>query len=152
MTQSLSLAPHKIEIKRKVLSNCQLNIFFNKEKYVLHYENLQLYLRLGLKLKNTSSLYYNSITCDSRNHMSNLTHTHTHTHTNTKKRNRKNGDKDGKALYKLMNNAVYGKTMENLRNRSYVNLLSNKKDCLKRTLKPSYMSLKDIWQWLSCNT
>ena len=24
---------------------------FEKEKYVLHYENLQLYLRLGLKLK-----------------------------------------------------------------------------------------------------
>ena len=26
--------------------------YFDKEKYVLHYENLQLYLRLGLKLKN----------------------------------------------------------------------------------------------------
>ena len=25
--------------------------FFNKEKYVVYYENLQLYLRLGLKLK-----------------------------------------------------------------------------------------------------
>ena len=25
--------------------------FFDKEKYVLHYENLQLYLKLGLKLK-----------------------------------------------------------------------------------------------------
>ena len=25
--------------------------FFNQEKYVLHYENLQLYLRRGLKLK-----------------------------------------------------------------------------------------------------
>ena len=25
--------------------------FFDKEKYVLHYEDLKLYLRLGLKLK-----------------------------------------------------------------------------------------------------
>ena len=26
--------------------------FFDKEKYVTYYENLKLYLRLGLKLKN----------------------------------------------------------------------------------------------------
>ena len=60
---------------------------------------------------------------------------------NTQKRieAEKNGDKDGKALYKLMNNAVYEKTMENLRNRINVKLASNKKDNLKWTFKPSYM-------------
>ena len=60
-----SLAPDKIEIRKEMLSKHQLMIadiyvpigtanklisnIFNKEKYVLHYENLQLYLRLGLK-------------------------------------------------------------------------------------------------------
>ena len=41
-----------------------------------------------------------------------------------------------------MNNAVYGKMMENLRNRINVKLVSNKKDYLKQTSKPSYMSHK----------
>ena len=53
-----------------------------------------------------------------------------------------NGDKDGKALYKLMNNAAYGKTMENLRNRINIKLVSNKKDYIKWTSKPSCMSHK----------
>ena len=48
--------------------------------------------------------------------------------------------KDVKALYKLINNAVYEKTMENLRNRINVKLVSNKKGYLKWTSKPRYMS------------
>ena len=39
----------------------------------------------------------------------------------------KNGDKDQKALYKLMNNAVYSKTMINLRNRIDVKVVNNGK-------------------------
>ena len=38
-----------------------------------------------------------------------------------------------------MNNAVYRKTMKNLRNRIDVRLVSNKKDYLKWESKPSYM-------------
>ena len=62
------LAQDKIEIKRKMLSNDQLRIadlynipigyvkklvpnLFDKKKYLLHFENLRLYFRLGLKLK-----------------------------------------------------------------------------------------------------
>ena len=62
------LASDKIEIKREILSECQLKIsglynipignlkklvpnFFDKEKYALHYQNLKLYLGVGLKLK-----------------------------------------------------------------------------------------------------
>ena len=54
----------------------------------------------------------------------------------------KNGDKDEKALYKLINNALYGKTMENLRNRIDVKLVKNKKEYLERTSKPGYISHK----------
>ena len=56
-----------------------------------------------------------------------------------KNRSRKNNDK---ALYKLMNNAMYGKEMENLRNRIDVELVSTEKDYLKCTSKPSYIAHK----------
>ena len=73
------LAPDKIEIKREMLSYYQLKIadlynipignikklvnnHFDKERYAIHYESLQLYLRLGLNLKkNTSCIKIQSI-------------------------------------------------------------------------------------------
>ena len=61
---------------------------------------------------------------------------------NTQKRidAEKNRDKDGKELLKLINNAVYSKTMKTLRNRINVKLGKNEKNYLKWTSKPSYMS------------
>ena len=51
----------------------------------------------------------------------------------------KNGDKDGKALYKLMKNTISRKTMGNLRNRIDASLVSEK-GYLKWTSKPKVMS------------
>ena len=79
-----SIAPYKIEIKKEMFSKYQLMIadFYNifiknfkilllifllsdKGKYVLHYENLQFYLQLGLKLnKNTLCSRIQLITID----------------------------------------------------------------------------------------
>ena len=112
-----SLAPDKTEIKREMLSDYQLKIadlynvligivkklvlnFFDKEKYELHYENLQIYLRLGLKLKaihrvlqyNQSEWLKACIEFDTQN----------------RSEAEKSNDKEGKALHKLMNNAIYG--------------------------------------------
>ena len=48
---------------------------------------------------------------------------------NTQKRieAEENGDKEGKILYKLMDNAIYGKTIKILRNGIHVKLGNNKK-------------------------
>ena len=47
--------------------------FFDVEKYVLHYENLQLFLSLRLKLKLKYIVYKNSINHNGSNQMLNLT-------------------------------------------------------------------------------
>ena len=46
------------------------------------------------------------------------------------------------SIEQALNNVVYSKTMENLRNGINVKLVRNKKDYLKWKWKPSYMSLK----------
>ena len=72
------LAPDKIKFEKEILCDSQLEIadlynisidnvkklltnFFDKEKYIIHYKNLQLCLRLGLKLKNISCIRIQSI-------------------------------------------------------------------------------------------
>ena len=41
-----------------------------------------------------------------------------------------------------MINSIYGKTMENLRKRSNVRFVNNKKDFLKHTSRPTYVTHK----------
>ena len=57
----------------------------------------------------------------------------------SKKKKKKMEAKLKKRFYQLMSNALYGKTMENVRNRTDTKPVSNKKGYLKGTSKPNYM-------------
>ena len=52
------------------------------------------------------------------------------------------GDKAGKDLFKLFNNAVVGKTMENLRKRINFEVVTSRKVALKRIAKPNFKRVK----------
>ena len=58
---------------------------------------------------------------------------------NTERRKEATNEAD-KNLFKLLNNAVYGKTMENMRKRIKIRITTNEKDFLKYASRPTYIS------------
>ena len=58
---------------------------------------------------------------------------------NTQKRKEATNEAD-KNLFKLLNNAVYGKTMENMRKRIKIRIIKNEKDFIKYASRPTYIN------------
>ena len=121
------LAPEKLTVQKEWLSDYQTELIgdenmvnvsklvpnlMNKKKYVVHYRNLNLYMQLGMKVTKVHRI----LEFNEKPWME----PYIRLNTEFRKKAQSAFEKD---FYKLMNNSVFGKTMENLRKRVDIKLV-----------------------------
>ena len=99
----------------------------DKKNYVVHFRNLKFYLQQGLVLKKVHRVLTFKQSPWLKDYID----------FNTRMRSTSSSDFE-KDFYKLMNNSVFGKTQENLRNRVNVEVITNREKALKRVCKPTH--------------
>ena len=120
------MAPERVEVNKvdKLIPNLR-----DKKKYVIHYENLKHYLSLGLKLTHI----HRGIKFEESQWLKKYIALNTDLRTAAE--NEFEFEKD---FFKLVNNSVFGKTMENIRNRVDIKLVNNEKQAEKLSAKPNF--------------
>ena len=101
--------------------------FHKKSKYVVHHEALKTYLKHGLKI---SKIHGGISFCESP-------WMKPYIEKNTKLR-MQSKNKFESDFFKLMNNSVFGKTIENIRNRVDIKLVTSQKQAEKYVNRPNY--------------
>jgi hypothetical protein len=128
------LAPEKIKFKDGV-KLCQT--LCNKERYVVHSKNLKFYMAHGLKVTKIHRAFKFSKDSFMKGYIEKCIHMRKDSKTDMQKN-----------VWKLMVNAVFGKTMENKRHRQKIDLVnSNDKKLRKLQASPffseAYVITKD---------
>ena len=116
----------KVDGVKKLVPN--LNI---KTRYVLHYINLQLYVQLALRLTKT----YRSLKFKQSQSLK------PYIDFNTDKRKEATNSLK-KDFFKLMSNSVYGKTIEKIRKRIMVRIVTNAKNYQILVSRQTFVSQK----------
>ena len=118
------LAPEKIIVNGVEKLICH---FKPRKNYVVHYRNLRQYLEMGMKITavHRGISFYQSPWMEP----------YIRKNTELRKTAVNNFEKD---FFKLMNNSVFGKTIENIRKRQNIHLVDNRKKALKLSSRPNF--------------
>ena len=155
-TKYYPLAPIKRKIIYDKLLDWQKNIKINKNSstekiicdqtnktnYLCHYENLQFYVKMGMKIKKVHSIISFKQKCFMKNYiLDNIAN---------RKIAKDKGEEFGVTIFKLLNNAVFGKTVENLDKRRNINVYTSKEiNKVKKIIaKPTFEGYKKFSDYL----
>ena len=127
--------PERMKINKCKKFVCNL---FNKKKYVIHVNSLKQALNHGLKLKKIHRV----IEFNQKEWLK----SYTDMNTELRKAAKNDFEKD---LFKLMNNSVFGKTMENIRKHRDIKLVTTYKKRSILVSEPSYHTINLILEDLS---
>ena len=118
------LAPENIKVNGVEKLICH---FKPRKNYVVHYRNLRLYLEMGMKITavHRGISFYQSPWMEP----------YIRKNTELRKTAANSFEKD---FFKLMNNSVFGKTIENIRKRQNIHLVDNRKKALKLSSRPNF--------------
>ena len=126
----LTILPERMEINKCKKLICNLS---NKKKYVIHLNSLKQALNHGLKLKKI----YRVIEFNQKEWLK----PHIDMYTELRKAAKNDFEK---GLFKLMNNSVFGKTMENIRKHRDIKLVTTYKKRSKLVSEPNYHTINLI--------
>ena len=118
------LAPEKMIVNGVEKLICH---FKPRKNYVVHYRNLRQYLEMGMRITavHRGISFYQSPWMEP----------YIRKNTELRKTATNSFEKD---FFKLMNNSVFGKTIENIRKRQNIELVDNRKKATKLTSRPNF--------------
>ena len=118
------LAPEKMIVNSVEKLICH---FKPRKNYVVHYRNLRQYLEMGMRI----TAVHRGISFNQSPWME----PYIRKNTELRKTAANSFEKD---FFKLMNNSVFGKTIENIRKRQNIELVDNCKKAAKLTSRPNF--------------
>ena len=143
-TEQLSPHQHRIIDKlkqsgyKRTITEKLLLTLRDKKEYILHCKNLKLYLKLGMKLRKI----YRVLEFEQNDFLK----PYIELNTELRKKAETEFEKD---LWKLLNNSIYGKSIEDKRKHMNVKFALNPKQCLKYVKSPLFENFKIINESLS---